>query len=124
VYAALVVAVIVLGLASRVRFAQPVVGQGLGDALWALMVFLGIGWLWPKLPTGRVAVLALLFAWAVEFGQLYHAPWIDAVRHTRCGGLVLGYGFLWTDLVCYAVGVAAGVASEWTVAKYGMLRTR
>lgn len=124
VYAVLVLVIIALGLALRARFVQPVVGKGVGDALWALMVFLGIGWLWPKLPTGRVAVWALLFAWLVEFSQLYHAPWIDAVRHTRCGGLVLGYGFLWTDLVCYAVGVAAGVASEWTVAKYGMLRAR
>lgn len=113
VYAVLVLVVIMLGLASRARFAQPVVGKGVGDALWALMVFLGVGWLWPKLPTGRAAVCALLLAWLIEFSQLYQAPWIDAVRHTTIGALVLGRGFLWTDLVCYAVGVAAGVAGEW-----------
>jgi hypothetical protein len=30
----------------------------------------------------------------------------------RVGGLVLGYGFLWSDLVCYAVGIGAGVLAE------------
>jgi VanZ family protein len=124
VYAVLVLVIIALGLASRARFVQPVVGQGVGDALWALMVFLGIGWLWPKLPTGRAAVCALLFAWLIEFSQLYQAPWIDAVRQTTVGGLVLGHGFLWTDLVCYAAGVAAAAAGEWAVARYGMLRPR
>ena len=44
--------------------------------------------------------------------QLYHAPWIDSIRHTTLGGLILGYGFLWSDLACYAVGVGLGVVIE------------
>jgi len=39
--------------------------------------------------------------------QLYHAPWLDAVRATRPGALALGQGFLWSDLACYAAGVGA-----------------
>ncbi len=30
-------------------------------------------------------------------------------RHTTLGGLILGFGFLWSDLVCYALGVELGV---------------
>ena len=40
--------------------------------------------------------------------QLYHAEWIDNIRATTLGGLVLGYGFLWSDLVAYTIGVGVG----------------
>ena len=49
---------------------------------------------------------------AVELGQLYHAPWIEAVRQTRIGGLVLGFGFLWSDLACYAAGIGMAAALD------------
>ncbi len=42
---------------------------------------------------------------ADELLQLYHAPWIEAIRKTRIGGLALGFGFLWSDIICYAVGI-------------------
>ena len=116
VYALLIFAVILLGLASRAQSVQPhlpqVIREYAGDTLWALTAFLGIGFLCPKLSTWRVAALAVGFALLIECSQLYHAPWIDALRHTRIGGLILGFGFLWSDLVCYAVGVACGVGLE------------
>lgn len=49
---------------------------------------------------------AFAIATAIECSQLYRAPWIDAWRATTLGALVLGQGFLWSDLLCYAVGVA------------------
>ena len=56
--------------------------------------------------------LAMIFSVAIELSQLYHAPWIDSIRHTTLGGLILGFGFLWSDLACYAVGVGLGVVIE------------
>ena len=56
------------------------------------------------------AAISLALAFLVEISQLYHAPWIDSIRQTTLGGLVLGFGFLWTDFVCYSVGIATGVA--------------
>lgn len=53
----------------------------------------------------RLALLALGIAWAVEFSQIYHAPWIDAVRSTRLGRLALGFTFNWPDLLAYAAGI-------------------
>jgi len=84
-----------------------------GDALWAVMVFLGLGFLLPRASTLTVAMLALTFAWGVEFSQLYRAPWIDAIRATLPGRLVLGNTFNWPDLLAYAVGIACTAWAEW-----------
>jgi hypothetical protein len=95
------------------------VGEYAGDVLWAAMVFLLLAAAWPRASTRRLAAAAAAFALAVELGQLYHAPWIEAVRHTRLGGLVLGFWFLWSDLVCYAAGVAlAVVLDRWLLRRY------
>lgn len=79
-----------------------------GDALWALMVFFGFGFLFPRLSTGRLMAVTLAFAWAIEFSQMIHSPWLNAVRATRLGHAVLGSTFNWPDLPAYAVGVAMG----------------
>ncbi|MGC1718192.1 MAG: hypothetical protein WA746_04335 [Isosphaeraceae bacterium] len=31
---------------------------------------------------------------------------------TTMGGLILGFGFLWSDLACYSLGVGLGVLVE------------
>ncbi|NQX03098.1 DUF2809 domain-containing protein [bacterium] len=114
-YAGLALAVIAAGLLWRASFMPlpPVVSKYGGDALWALMGFVGLGFLLPRAPTRVVALLALTTSWGVEFSQLYHAPWIDAVRATRPGHLVLGSTFNWPDLPAYAAGVALGAWAEW-----------
>ena len=106
-YTGLAVLVIALGLASR-RFADGLpdgVRLYAGDVLWAAMVYFAAAVVWRRAPVARIALGALLFSVLIEASQLYHASWIDAIRATRLGGLVLGFGFLWSDVVCYAVGV-------------------
>ena len=76
------------------------------------MAFLGVSVLAPSARVSRRAAVALATACGVEISQLYHAPWIDALRQTTLGGLILGFGFLWSDLVCYTVGVTSGVMLE------------
>jgi hypothetical protein len=115
IYLGLVAAMIFLGLASR-RFRSELpwfVAEYAGDTLWAAMVYFIAATIWRNAGAGRLAVGAFCFSLTIELSQLYHAPWIDTVRATRLGGLVLGYEFLWSDLVCYAagVGLAAGVDS-------------
>ena len=114
-YAGLALAVIAAGLLWRSGFIPlpPVVSKYGGDALWALMVFVGFGFLLPRARTLVVALLALTFSWGVEFSQLYHAPLIDAVRATLPGRLVLGSTFNWPDLPAYAAGVALGAWADW-----------
>jgi hypothetical protein len=91
--------------------------QYAGDTLWAMMAFIGVAFLAPTWSTFRLAIVAMAVSAAVEVSQFYHAPWIDAVRHWRVGGLVLGYGFLWSDLACYTVGVILGVALDIAIKK-------
>ena len=116
-YAVCAVAVIAMGLASRrYGMALPVfVAEYAGDTLWGLMVFLGVSVVVPGARLSHRAGTALAFAFAVEVSQLYRAPWIDTLRSTTFGGLVLGFGFVWTDFVCYAIGVSFGVVIDYVV---------
>ncbi len=103
-----------LGIGSR-RFHHllpDIVAAYAGDTLWALALFLLIGLVMPRTSTRRVAILALVLSVLVEVSQSYHAPWIDSIRRTALGGLVLGWGFLWSDLACYAAGVGLGAITE------------
>ena len=111
---ALIALVALLGLGSR-RFGADLPGfvaAYAGDTLWATAAFLGIGLVLPRAPTWRVAVLALLVSLVVEVSQLSKAPWLESIRRTTIGGLVLGYDFVWSDLACYTVGVGLGVVVE------------
>lgn len=95
VYLAAMAAVMALGLLSR-RNPEVLpwfIAQYAGDTLWAVAAFLGIGILLPRASTPVVAALALAVSYAVELSQLYQAPWINSIRHTLIGGLILGYGF-------------------------------
>jgi hypothetical protein len=113
-YSAFAVGLIATGLGTRrygTHLPEIVAVYG-GDTLWALMVFVGIGLIAQAWPTKRVAGLALAVSYGIEISQLYHAGWIDQLRRSVVGGLVLGQGFIWSDLVCYTVGVGLGVAAE------------
>jgi hypothetical protein len=80
--------------------------------LWALMMYLLVSTLLPARSIQARSGISLTIAILVEISQLYHAPWIDGIRQTTLGGLVLGFGFLWTDLVCYTIGIALGAIAE------------
>jgi hypothetical protein len=66
----------------------------------------------PRARTRAIALAALRIAFGVECSQLYEAEWINRIRATRVGGLILGRGWVTTDLVCYAAGVGIGTLGE------------
>lgn len=119
-FAYIIIATVVIfaGLASRrYRTHLPAfMAEYAGDTLWALMLFLFVSTLLAGRPALVRAAVSLALALLVEISQLYHAPWIDSIRQTTFGGLVLGFGFLWSDLVCYSVGIAFGLVVESAVA--------
>ena len=97
------------GLASRQFFADILfVKTYVGDTLWALMVFLSFGFIFTRWATKTLILAAFFFSFGIEISQLYHAPWLDNLRATRAGGLILGFTFVWSDLICYTVGIAIG----------------
>ena len=109
------VLVVALGLASRRSWSPfpAVLGNYPGDMLWAWLVFLCVAWVRPTMARGKLAAVALLIAFAVEFLQLYQAPWIQALRANKLAYLVLGNGFDPLDLLAYVVGIALGAAVDW-----------
>ncbi|HEX3008465.1 MAG TPA: DUF2809 domain-containing protein [Bacteroidales bacterium] len=118
-YIFLIVLTVACGLASR-HYSNSLplwVKLYAGDALWALMVFFLCGFAFRNKSTRWIAVASLLFSFGIEFSQLYHAPWIDAIRNTRIGALILGFGFLWSDLISYSVGISLGVLIELALRK-------
>jgi hypothetical protein len=66
----------------------------------------------PDFETQKVAKLTVGISLVVELSQLYHASWIDTIRSTTLGHLVLGSGFDAIDLLWYIAGVGIGVLSE------------
>jgi glycopeptide antibiotics resistance protein len=76
------------------------------------MVFLVFGFIFHKKNTLWITLAALTFSFSIEISQLYHASWIDALRAYPLGGLILGFGFLWSDVVCYTIGVGFGYVME------------
>lgn len=113
-YLALVILVMLLGLSARhfSMYLPNEINLYLGDALWALMIFFLLGILFKGRETQWIVALAFLFTFGIEGSQLYHSPWIDALRQTTLGGLVLGYTFLWRDLVSYSLGIGIGILVE------------
>jgi hypothetical protein len=105
-----ILAVVILGLASRrypILFPE-LLGKYPGDALWSLMVYLGWALLKPSAPPYRIAIFTLMTSYLVEGSQLIQAPWLNMIRHTTLGYLVLGTVFSWYDIFSYTVGIILG----------------
>ena len=113
-YLALVIAVIILGLLSRKISAIP---SWTGDMLYALMMFFIVRCCFIRKRTSFVALLSIAICFAIECSQLYQAGWINNLRSTLPGRLVLGQGFLWTDLVAYTAGVLLGTGVDKLIRK-------
>jgi len=111
-YFALIVVTIITGLLSRHINGVPLF---IGDILWALMVYFMARFILIDETTKLAVIASLVFSYGIEFSQLYQAPWINSVRHTVIGGLVLGQTFLWSDMLCYTVGIGLGVLIELSI---------
>lgn len=104
-----------LGVRSGVGYLPPFLVAYLPDTLWAVLVFALAALLLPRRSLPVVAGVALLFAFGIECSQLYHAVWLDGIRSSQMGALLLGRGFLWSDLACYFCGVGFGALLDWMV---------
>jgi hypothetical protein len=101
-YFILIIAVIILGILSRVSNEIP---SFFGDSLYAVMSYFIIRFLLIRLNYTKTALLALLYCYTIELLQLYRAEWIVAIRNTILGHYILGQGFLISDLGYYLLGV-------------------
>ena len=111
-YLVLIFAIIIAGLLSR-KFA--IIPLWVGDVLWAVMIFFMVRFFYVGSSIKRIAIISLIICYVIEFSQLYKAEWIDKLRHTLFGKLVLGDTFLWGDLLSYTIGIGLGILVEVTL---------
>jgi hypothetical protein len=108
--------IIPLGLLTRANLPLPtLVARYGGDTLYATLIFFLLAWIWPRTSGWALALAAWSICLLVELSQLINHPWLNAIRATLPGRLVLGAGFVWSDLLCYAVGVGLGVGIDYVV---------
>ena len=113
-YALAAALVVALGLLwrSKILPLSPFILKYGGDALWAVVVFLAFGFFFTRASSFCIALVSITFACSIEFLQLYHAPWIDSLRATLPGRLILGSTFNAPDLLAYALGILLAVFAE------------
>ena len=109
VYFSLVCVVILLGLISRQLSFVPLF---IGDLLWAVMMFFIVRFIFPERAPMLIVFISLILCYAVEISQLYQAEWINSIRQTLPGRLILGQGFLWSDIVSYTLGILLALFFE------------
>lgn len=108
----LIIITIILGLISRAKTIPVIIYPYLGDYLYALMCFLIVGFLYNKSKSLKIVLISILLCYLIEVFQLYQADWINNIRSHKLGGLILGYGFLWSDIVSYTLGGMTGFILE------------
>lgn len=118
-YFIVLVLTILLGLASR-RYSELLpsfVAVNAGDMLWAMMVYFGFRFLFVRKSLFIAFLLSILFSFGIEFSQLYQEDWINQIRNTLLGALILGRGFLFVDLVRYSIGIVIVTLLDWLFRK-------
>ncbi len=119
-YVIAVIITILLGLSSRqFGYLLPAfLARNTGDALWAMMVYFGFRFFLVKKNQLLVILLSFFFSFGIEFSQLYQAVWINQIRSTVLGALILGKGFLIVDLIRYAAGIFIAAVLDKITRKY------
>jgi len=96
----------------------PIIAKYTGSIIWGGMVYFAWAVVRPEQRRSRRAIIAVIIAVTVEFSQLLHTGWLDAVRRTTIGVLLIGRFFSWWDIVSYLIGIAIAVMLEWTIVRF------
>lgn len=110
--ALLVSAILLVPIGYVVRFSEISGAPWLSDVLgsiayeifWVVLVLFCL----PKLSPLKAAIGVCLATCVIEFAQLWKPPFLEMIRATLPGRLVLGTTFLWSDFPAYFVGSGLG----------------
>ncbi len=84
------------------------VNDSAGDILYQIFWLLIFIFIWPKFPPGVIAVAVFCISSFLEFLQLWHPPFLEAIRSTFAGRLLIGTTFSWSDFFYYFLGSLLG----------------
>lgn len=108
-YGVIIVIIIIAGLLSRRIHGMPL---WIGDTLYATTMYFMLRFVLLCKTVLFIAILSLLICFVIEFSQLWQTPWLNQLRSTLPGKLILGQGFLWEDLLAYTLGAALGALMD------------
>jgi len=110
--------IVLLGLPARIIQAQLPYWytQYFGDFLWAMLIYFLYATVF-RLKVKCAFFIAILTTYTIEISQLFKPDWLEHLRSFKICGLVLGYGFLWSDLVAYTLGISLGALIDRRIGK-------
>ena len=97
-----------LATRSHTHWFHPLVVKYGGDVFWATAFLFLLRTFFPSVKLLQLVIWNFSLGVIDELSQLYHGPVAVAVRSTYIGRLMFGVGFLWSDIICYAIGTAIG----------------
>mgnify|MGYP001792987739 FL=1 len=104
----LVSMIIIVPFGYIVRFSQGLNPAWLHDVLgsiaYEIFWILLFAFMLHKVSPLRIAIGVCIATCAIEFLQLWKAPFLEAARKTLPGRLVLGNTFIWADFPVYFIG--------------------
>jgi hypothetical protein len=106
IYVLLIIFCMWLAFATRLHADRfwPFIAKYGGDIIWSAQFLFLLRIIFIRASLLRLAFINYILGVLVEVSQIYHAPWINNIRSTAVGEALLGLGFLWSDLACYAAG--------------------
>ncbi len=116
IYIPIILLLLALGLPSRTipQFFPAWYVTYAGDFLWATLFFF-LYCLVFRLTTWQAFWITLATTYFIEFTQLFHPPWLTWLRSFKLIGLVIGYGFIWSDIVAYTLGISLGALIDFQI---------
>lgn len=113
-YPIMILSTLLLGLLSRSSYisCDTLFGTFGGDILWAAMVYWGFALLFRSSISKRSLKYSLIFSYGIELSQFNKEQWLMDLRATRLGALILGHDFLWSDMICYTIGIVIAFAID------------
>ena len=83
---------------------HPLIAKYGGEVIWAGAFLFLLRIIFMQSPLSKLAIWCYILGVLDELSQLIHTTWIDALRGTTIGRLMFGLGFMWSDILCYAIG--------------------
>ena len=108
-YLGITLLIILLGIVSRKIGMIPLF---IGDILYAVMIYYLIHSLFLLKQKWVKIIIPLTLCFIIELSQLIDVHWLNFIRNTTLGHYILGQGFLFSDLVCYSIGIILSFSVE------------
>ena len=80
-------------------------GGVLYEIFWCLVIFFTL----PKTRPFIIACSVFIITSILEILQLWHPPFLQAVRRTFIGKTLIGTSFVWPDFLYYLIGCSIGL---------------